>query len=117
MEEIKKPLLPLVPNSECSYKIIIPEEVEKKIRLLCREIHNIEWSGVLFYEIEGSFETNDLVVKCVDLYQMDIGNGAYTEYTMNPSVATYMIDHDLLTAYQGHIHSHHSMAKLNCFII
>jgi hypothetical protein len=41
---------------------------------------------------------------------MDIGNGAYTEYTMNPSVATYMLDHDLLTAYQGHIHSHHSMA-------
>jgi hypothetical protein len=41
---------------------------------------------------------------------MDIGNGAYTEYTMNPSVATYMLDHDLMTAYQGHIHSHHSMA-------
>lgn len=41
---------------------------------------------------------------------MDIGNGAYTEYTMNPSVATYMLDHDLLTAYQGHIHSHHNMA-------
>jgi hypothetical protein len=29
---------------------------------------------------------------------------------MNPSVATYMLDHDLMTAYQGHIHSHHNMA-------
>lgn len=102
--------IPLIHNTELSYKIIIPESVERKIRLLCREIHNIEWSGVLFYDVEGNFEDGSLVVKCLDIYQMDIGNGAYTEYTMNPSVATYMLDHDLMTAYQGHIHSHHSMA-------
>lgn len=90
--------------------MIIPEEVERKIRLLCREIHNIEWSGVLFYEVAGTFEDNNLVITCKDIYQMDIGNGAYTEYTMNPSVATYMLDHDLMDCYQGHIHSHHNMA-------
>lgn len=109
--EIQKvPTIPLIHNTELSYKIIIPESVEKKIRFLCKEIHSIEWSGVLFYDVEGNFEDNSLVVKCLDIYQMDIGNGAYTEYTMNPSVATYMLDHDLMTAYQGHIHSHHSMA-------
>jgi proteasome lid subunit RPN8/RPN11 len=102
--------IPLIHNTELSYKIIIPESVEKKIRFLCKEIHNIEWSGVLFYDVEGNFEDGSLLVKCLDIYQMDIGNGAYTEYTMNPSVATYMLDHDLMTAYQGHIHSHHSMA-------
>jgi proteasome lid subunit RPN8/RPN11 len=102
--------IPLIHNTELSYKIIVPEYVERKIRLLCREIHNIEWSGVLFYDVEGNFEDGSLVVKCLDIYQMDIGNGAYTEYTMNPSVATYMLDHNLMTAYQGHIHSHHSMA-------
>lgn len=64
----------------------------------------------MFYDVEGNFEDGSLVVKCLDIYQMDIGNGAYTEYTMNPSVATYMLDHDLMTAYQGHIHSHHNMA-------
>lgn len=41
---------------------------------------------------------------------MDIGNGSYTEYTMNPSVASYMLDHDLIDCYQGHIHSHHNMS-------
>ena len=113
IEQIATPkvqTIPLVHNADLSYKIIIPESVEKKIRFLCKEIHSIEWSGVLFYNVEGNFEDGSLVVKCLDIYQMDIGNGAYTEYTMNPSVATYMLDHDLLTAYQGHIHSHHSMA-------
>ena len=111
MEELKKQTtIPLQLNSDLVYKMIIPEPVEKKIRFLCKEIHNIEWSGILFYEIEGSFENNDLIIKCLDIYQMDIGNGSYTEYTMNPSVASYMLDHDLITAYQGHIHSHHNMA-------
>lgn len=111
MEELKKQTtIPLQLNSNLVYKMVVPESVEKKIRFLCKEIHNIEWSGILFYEIEGSFENNDLVIKCLDIYQMDIGNGSYTEYTMNPSVASYMLDHDLITAYQGHIHSHHNMA-------
>lgn len=102
--------LPLILQKDTWCKMIIPESVEKKIRLLCREIHNIEWSGVLFYEVSGSFEEKNLTVTCLDIYQMDIGNGAYTEYTMNPSVASYMLDHDLLNAYQGHIHSHHNMS-------
>ena len=104
-------VLTLYKRSNITFKMIIPEEVERKIRLLCREIHNIEWSGVLFYEVAGTFEDNNLVITCKDIYQMDIGNGAYTEYTMNPSVATYMLDHDLMDCYQGHIHSHHNMAK------
>lgn len=111
MEEKKvKKLLPLVKQSNMSFKIVVPKEVERKIRLLCREIHNIEWSGVLFYKVEGSFEDKSLVVKCVDIYQMDIGNGAYTEYTVSPDVATYMMEHELFDCYQGHIHSHHNMS-------
>lgn len=102
--------MPLYKRSDITFKMVIPEEVERKIRLLCREIHNIEWSGVLFYDITGTFEDHNLVIICKDVYQMDIGNGTYTEYTMNPSVATYMLDHDLMGCYQGHIHSHHNMA-------
>lgn len=99
-----KTTLPIIKQPDITYDIVIPREVEKKIRLLCREIHNIEWSGVLFYKVEGSFEEENLKIICVDLYQMDIGNSAYTEYTMSPDVATYMLEQGLLDCYQGHIH-------------
>ena len=105
-----KQIIPLIHQKDTWCKMIIPEEVERKIRLLCREIHNIEWSGILFYKVTGSFEDKNLTVICQDIYQMDIGNGSYTEYTMNPSVASYMLDHDLIDCYQGHIHSHHNMS-------
>ena len=99
----------LIENDTC-FKLIVPKEVERKIRILCREIHNIEWSGVLFYQVEGSFDNNDLVITCTDIYQMDIGNASYTEYTITPEVSSYMLDHDLLGHYIGHIHSHHNMS-------
>lgn len=94
------------------FKIIIPTGVEKKIRFLCSNIWDVEWSGVLFYKIEGSFEDKSLVVRCVDLFQMDIGSSAYTEFKMSPDVATYIVDHPELTedgVYQGLIHSHNNM--------
>ena len=113
MEEKKeKKKLELV-HQQSIYKMVIPQEVEKKIRLLCREIHNVEWSGVLFYKVSGSFEDKSLTITCVDLFQMDEGTGGYTEYDMSPDVMGYMVDHpELLDAgvYQGLIHSHNNMA-------
>ncbi len=111
-EKTEKKLLELVKRSN-TYKIIIPEVVEKKIRLLCKNIWDVEWSGVLFYKVEGSFEDNSLAIRCVDIYQMDIGTGTYTEFNMSADIATYMIDHPELmdgSTYQGLIHSHNNMA-------
>ena len=112
MEENKEKKLELV-RQQSIYKMVIPQEVEKKIRLLCREIHNVEWSGVLFYKVSGSFEDKSLTITCIDLFQMDEGTGGYTEYDMSPDVMGYMTDHpELLDAgiYQGLIHSHNNMA-------
>ena len=44
-----------------NYKLIIPAEVEKKIRFACQKVWNTEWSGTLFFTHEGSFENDDLV--------------------------------------------------------
>lgn len=113
MEGNKEKKLELV-HQQSIYKMVIPQEVEKKIRLLCREIHNVEWSGVLFYKVSGSFEDKSLTITCVDLFQMDEGTGGYTEYDMSPDVMGYMTDHpELLDAgvYQGLIHSHNNMSK------
>lgn len=94
------------------YKMFIPKEVESKIRLLLNEIRNIEWSGVLFYDIEGNFEQGTLEITCKDILPMDIGSSAYTEWNMNADVVSYIVDHpELVGSYQGLVHSHHAMAK------
>ena len=95
---------------QAKYKMFIPKEVENKIRLLLENIRNIEWSGVLFYDVKGSFEDNSLKVVCKDILPMDIGNATYTEWDMNADVISYIVDHpELVGSYQGLVHSHHIM--------
>ena len=113
MEETKQStkIISLVQKSGTyNYKLIIPAEVERKIRFTCQRVWNTEWSGTLFFTHEGSFENNDLVIRCVDIYIMDIGTQAYTEFDMNPDVIAYMTEHpELLDCQVGLIHSHNNM--------
>lgn len=110
MEEVKQPMkvISLVQKlGTYNYKLIIPAEVERKIRFTCQRVWSTEWSGTLFFTHEGSFENNDLVIRCVDIYIMDIGTQAYTEFDMNPDVIAYMTEHpELLDCQIGLIHSH-----------
>lgn len=114
MEEVKQPtkVTSLVQKSGTyNYKLIIPAEVERKIRFTCQKVWNTEWSGTLFFTHEGSFENNDLVIRCVDIYIMDIGTQAYTEFDMNPDVIAYMCENpELLDCQMGLIHSHNNMS-------
>lgn len=114
MEETKQPtkVISLVQKSGIyNYKLIIPAEVERKIRFTCQKVWNTEWSGTLFFTHEGSFENNDLVIRCVDIYIMDIGTQAYTEFDMNPDVISYMCENtELLDCQMGLIHSHNNMS-------
>lgn len=107
--EIQKNLPPIV-KSPTSFKMFIPAKVENKIRILLNNIYNIEWSGVLFYTFTGSFENNDLLITCEDIYPMNIGNSVYTEFENTPDVAGYIVDNQLFDCCHGLIHSHHSMA-------
>jgi hypothetical protein len=77
-----------------SYKLYIPAEVEKKIKYICGQISTIEWSSTLFYTTECTFEHDNLVIKCVDLFVMHIGAAAYTEFDMSPEVLSYRMEHD-----------------------
>lgn len=114
MEETKQPtkIISLVQKSGTyNYKLIIPAEVERKIRFACQKVWSTEWSGTLFFTHEGSFENNDLVIRCVDIYIMDIGTQAYTEFDMNPDVISYMCENpELLDCQMGLIHSHNNMS-------
>lgn len=93
-----------------TYKLVIPADVEKKIRHLCNRISQVEWSGTLFYTHSGSYEEGTLEIRCVDIFPMDIGSQTYTEFDMSPDVIAYMADHpELLDCQMGLIHSHNSM--------
>lgn len=106
--EIQKNLPPIV-KSPTSFKMFIPAKVENKIRILLNSIYNIEWSGVLFYTYTGSFENNDLLITCEDIYPMNIGSSVYTEFENTPDIAGYIVDNQLFDCCQALIHSHHSM--------
>lgn len=114
MEEVKQSMkvTSLVQKSGTyNYKLIIPAEVERKIRFACQKVWSTEWSGTLFFTHEGSFENNDLVIRCVDIYIMDIGTQTYTEFDMNPDVIAYMCENpELLDCQMGLIHSHNNMS-------
>lgn len=94
-----------------TYKLIIPADVEKKIRHLCNRISQVEWSGTLFYTHSGSYEEGTLEIRCVDIFPMDIGSQTYTEFDMSPDVIAYMTTRpELLDCQMGLIHSHNHMA-------
>ena len=92
------------------YTLVIPEELENKIRFACREVWSREWSGILFYTYEGTFEGGDLMILCKDMYIMDIGSAATTEFGNSPDIVAYMCEKELLGCQMGLIHSHNLMA-------
>jgi hypothetical protein len=88
-----------------SFKLIVPSNIENKIRYICQQVSSIEWSGTLFYTVSGSFEEDNLEVTCKDIFPMDIGNSSYTEFSMSPEVISYMTDNlELLDCQIGLIH-------------
>jgi len=100
-----------IKKGSATYKIIIPEKVERLIRFLCERVWTTEWSGVLFYNYEGEFEDGSLKIICEDILPMDIGSTTYTEFNMSPDVISYMAEkQELLDCKMGLIHSHNNMS-------
>lgn len=84
--------IPPITKGSSTYKLIVPTKVEEKIRYLIRKFPHTEWSGVLFITHTGTFEDNDLVITCEDIYPMDLGTSGWTEFKMSEDVAAYMAD-------------------------
>lgn len=93
-----------------NYKLIITKTLEEKIRLMCSKSWDTEWSGILFYKIQGDFSTNDLKITCLDCKILDIGTSGATEFEMDESICAYMTLNDLCDCYMGLIHSHNNLA-------
>ena len=110
--ESNKKTLTLIKGSSSSFKLIIPANVEAKIRHMCSVIHDVEWSGILFYTHEGNFEDDNFVATCKDIFIMDVGNSTYTEFKDSCDVINYRALNDLLdeNIHEGLIHSHNNMS-------
>ena len=90
--KVREKILPPLVQKSATYKLIVPSKVEEKIRYLQRKFPSTEWSGVLFTTHEGTFEENNLVITCHDIYPMDLGTSTFTDYNMDETVAGYMAD-------------------------
>lgn len=86
---------------DTDYKLVIPINVENKIRAVCRKVWEVEWSGILFYTVGDIVEN---YIYCKDFVVLDIGTAGTTEFQMSPKVIAYMTEHDLLDCYTGLIH-------------
>ena len=92
------------------YRIVIPENVEKIIRKFCELSPHNEWSGTLFYEFEGDFNSDSFKIICRDFFLMDLGSGAFTEFDEDGTAIDYMVQHpELLNCQMGLQHSHNTM--------
>src|SRR5690606_27372025 len=92
-------------------KVLMSQNILNKIKYLCRAIPKVEWSGVLFYSVEGSIkDPENFVITLEDILPMDKGTSAYTEYTFDERIVEYMMADDKRDDWKmGHIHSHNTM--------
>jgi proteasome lid subunit RPN8/RPN11 len=91
----------------------MPDEILNKIKYLCKNIPDVEWSGILFYNIEGSIkEPSKMKITLEDILPMDMGSKAYTEYEIDNRYVDFLMEENQehrMEWHMGHIHSHNTM--------
>ena len=89
----------------------MPDSVIYEREWLCREIPDKEWSGILWYSIEGSIQDPvTFKITIEDIFPMDKGSATYTEYEFDETIVEYRISNPASKNWRmGHIHSHNTM--------
>lgn len=94
----------------------VGKEVHLKIQELCSRISDVEWSGILFYQIEGELHEKTAKIELKDILPMDKGSGSYTSFKSDERFAEFMSSkmeehgtEEVLSWKQGLIHSHNDM--------
>lgn len=103
------PKLKLLTDSSAKIKTIIPREVSLKKNYLCSVIPSVEWSGMLFYTLEGDLDDpKSMVITLTDIHPMDKGSSAATTYKLDAATIVDLFDSKphLMEQRLAHIHSH-----------
>ena len=91
-------------------RVNITEDFLNKVKYFCKQIKEVEWSGMVFYNIAGSIhESEAMIITPIDIYLKDIGKHSTTGYEYDEDCLTFIEENDLLDAKHGLIHSHHTM--------
>lgn len=107
----KRACLKKLEITDIQLPVVISKKVYDQIRYLCKEISAVEWSGSLFYRVEGSIKKpEEMKIILESILPMNKGSKAYTEYTTDSRVSMHWaklgFDHKI-----GLIHSHNNMGK------
>lgn len=92
--------------------VVIPKRVADQIKHLCKVIPHVEWSGPLFYTIEGSIQDpRNCKITLEDILPLDKGSAGFTTYEIGLPVAKFMHKNNAPEKgwKLGHIHSHNNM--------
>ena len=96
-------------DKKTPFKLVVSTKLETKIRTFCALSPDREWSGVLFYLFEGDFEKG-ITIRANDMYLMDQGSGAHTEFDLDaPEITRHLFMEGLMSHCMGLIHSHNQM--------
>lgn len=108
---IKVERLKAIPSKQ-TIKTVVTIDVYNKMKYLCEKISQVEWSGVLFYTVEGSIkDPKNMVITMQNILPLDKGTSGYTEYTLDERLTNFMMDNPEHLGYKiGHIHSHNTMS-------
>lgn len=80
------------------------------MKFLCKNIWEVEWSGVLFYSNKGDFGTPKFEITLEHILPMNKGSQAYTEFETDETLVNFLMDNpENLTHQKGLVHSHNSM--------
>ena len=91
-------------RKQYSPNLYIETSLQNEIDYLCNKCPNLEWSGVLFYNTSGNIETENLEIRCREMYLMDIGGAITTEFSITPEIISFMGKMGLMDCRMGLIH-------------
>ncbi len=96
---------------ETKIKVTLTEKIKNQIQYLCKNISREEWSGILFYSLQGSIkDAKNATITLEEILPMDKGSQAYTEYELDNRFIDHLMKHPNLMGMKiGHIHSHNIM--------
>ena len=105
----------MLPIMELSEKptLIISDTVISQIKILCDRWSHLEWSGILFLDVEGDIkDISKMKFTAIYIHLMDVGSSAYTEYLADESIIDLFDAHpELMKKKQAQVHSHNNMGS------
>lgn len=107
----KKKVYPVLEMEEKG-SLILPDHIITQINYLHGKVGKEEWSGMLFYDVKSGSpaKPEEFVLVAKQIFLMDIGSAAYTEYETDEDIVDIYTEYDEAMDWKtGHVHTHHDM--------